>query len=211
VAAGKGRVPVLGLGIVPGDLEEPLQLAQDGALDLGVHVVPSPAAPGHRRVVVAEIHAAGEGDAPVHDQELAVIAHLPAQRPPPGTHRMEDGEQDARRLHPRHVVPEKPKEPAPSMMQRTRTPSCALMQTASTNRRPFGSLDQMYVSSRISVARQGERVEHRRVCLRSSEQPMHAVAGQHPLGRQRIALRLRRGRRKKSGAQAGRFYPDDRP
>jgi len=37
------------------------------------------------------------------------------------------------------------------MMQRTRTPSCALMQTASTNRRPFGSLDQMYVSSRISV------------------------------------------------------------
>ncbi|TMA10638.1 MAG: hypothetical protein E6J86_15045 [Deltaproteobacteria bacterium] len=47
--------------------------------------------------------------------------------------------------------PENPNEPAPSMMQRTRTPSCALMQTASTKRRPFASLFQMYVSMRISL------------------------------------------------------------
>src|SRR3954466_5662022 len=44
----------------------------------------------------------------------------------------------------------KPNEPAPSMMQRTLTPSCALMQTASTKRRPLRSLAQMNVSSSTS-------------------------------------------------------------
>ena len=47
--------------------------------------------------------------------------------------------------------PEKLNDPAPSITQRTRTPSWALMQTASTKRRPLVSLAQMYISSRISL------------------------------------------------------------
>src|SRR2546423_539806 len=49
-----------------------------------------------------------EGDPSVDDHQLAVVAHLPAPAPAPGTDRMDDREQHAGGSHPRHVFSGEP-------------------------------------------------------------------------------------------------------
>src|SRR5205823_9802362 len=95
---------VLRLRIRPALLEQPLEVAEHGTFDLRVHVVPAAAAPSFRGVVVAQVHPATEGDAAVDDQELAVVADLPAPAPSPGTDGMEDREPDAGGPHLRDVI-----------------------------------------------------------------------------------------------------------
>ena len=207
---GKLAVPVLRLGVIPGHLEQALQIAQHRPFDLRVHVVPVPAAPGDRSVIVAQVHPAGEADAPVHDEDLAVVADLPSPVPPPGPHRMEDRRAARRSARMRWTSsPENPNEPAPSITQ--------------TDAHAFLRLDADRVDEAAAVrvarpdvrleqdlgARRGDGVEHRRDhASRTPKSQRDPVSGHHALRRaaEAFQFRLRAARRGRSQA-AGILLP----
>ena len=198
---GQRGIPVLRLRVAPAHLEEALQLAQHRAFDLRVHVVPAAAAPGDRRVVVAQVHPSSEGDASIDDHQLAVVAHLPAPAAAPGTDRMEDREQHAGGSHPRHVVSGEP-ERARSVDHAAhpdaflRLDADGVDETAAVGvARPDVRLDEDL------AAGEGDGIEHGGVGPGAAEQPVHPMPGQHPLRGQAKALQFARRRGDEGGAQ----------
>ena len=202
--AGRRRprgIPVLRLRVAPALFEQALQLAQHGALDLRVHVVPAAAAPGDRRVVVAQVHPSSEGDASIDDHQLAVVAHLPAPAAAPGTDRMEDREQHAGGSHPRHVVSGEP-ERARSVDHAAhpdaflRLDADGVDETAAVGvARPDVRLDEDL------AAGEGDGVEHGGVGPGAAEQPVHPMPGKHPMRGQAKTLKFARRRGDEGGAQ----------